>query len=204
VRTSPGNYQVWLAVADGPKESEKEAAKQFRIRVRKGAGADKSATGIAGSLNFKKKYAPNFPMITLSQVSEGRVTTTDALQQSGLIAEVEQPLPPASVPPRIGSARPAAGRRWPDYQQSLEGAPLKHDGGGPDRSLADFMWCKWAVQRGWDIKEIVAKLLEVSEKAQERARRGDEGYALLTVRNATAAVERERGRQPAKSARRSG
>ena len=224
IRTSPGNFQVWIAVSDGPKDPDesrpartdeekalrarqKEAAKQFRIRVRKGAGADKSATGatrIAGSLNLKKKYAPNFPMITLSQVSEGRVTTTDALQQAGLIADVEQPLPPASVPPRIGSARPAAGRRWPDYQQSLEGAPLKHDGGGPDRSLADFMWCKWAVQRGWDIKEIVEKLLEVSEKAQDRARRGDEGYALLTVRNATAAVERERGRQPAKSARRSG
>jgi hypothetical protein len=207
VRTSPGNYQVWLAVADGPKESEKEAAKQFRIRVRKGAGADKSATGatrIAGSLNFKKKYAPNFPMITLSHASEGRVTTTAALEQAGLIAEALEPQPPASVPPRIGSARPAAGRRWPDYQQSLKGAPLKHDGAGPDRSLADFMWCKWAVQRGWDIEEIVAKLLEVSEKAQERARRGDEGYALLTARNATAAVERERGRQLAKSARRSG
>lgn len=207
VRTSPGNYQVWLAVADGPKESEKEAAKQFRIRVRKGAGADKSATGatrIAGSLNFKKKYAPNYPVITVSQVSDGRVTTTAALREAGLIAEAEQPSPPASVPPRIGSARPAAGRRWPDYQQSLKGAPLKHDGSGPDRSLADFMWCKWSVERGWDIDEIVVKLLEVSEKAQERARRGDEGYALLTARNATSAVERERGRQPAKSVRRSG
>jgi hypothetical protein len=207
VRTSPGNYQVWLAVADGPKESEKEAAKQFRIRVRKGAGADKSATGatrIAGSLNFKKKYAPSFPVITVSQVSEGRVTTTAALQEAGLIAEAVEPQPPASVPPQIGSARPAAGRRWPDYQQSLKGAPLKHDGCGPDRSLADFMWCKWSVERGWDIVEIVAKLLEVSEKAQERARRADDGYALLTARNATAAVERERGRQPAKSARPSG
>ena len=30
VCTSPGNYQLWLAVSDGPKESDKEAAKLFR------------------------------------------------------------------------------------------------------------------------------------------------------------------------------
>jgi RepB DNA-primase from phage plasmid len=198
VNTSPGNYQVWLAVSDGPKESDKEAAKQFRTRVRKGAGADKSATGatrIAGSLNFKKKYAPDFPMIAVSQVNAGRVTTIAALDQAGLIAEIEQPKPPASVPPRISPPRPAAGRRWPDYQQSLKGAPLNKDGTRPDRSLADFMWCKWAVERGWTTDETAAKLLEVSEKAQERVRRGDEGYASLTARNAAAAVERERGRQ---------
>src|SRR5580658_6519848 len=29
LRTSPNNCQVWLAVSDGPRESEKEAAKQF-------------------------------------------------------------------------------------------------------------------------------------------------------------------------------
>ncbi|MBV8772089.1 MAG: hypothetical protein JO166_07150, partial [Deltaproteobacteria bacterium] len=53
VCTSPGNYQVWLAVLDGPQESDKEVARQFRTRVRRGAGADQSATGavrIAGSL----------------------------------------------------------------------------------------------------------------------------------------------------------
>jgi hypothetical protein len=103
VRTSPGNYQVWLAVSDGPKESEKDAARQFRIRVRKGAGADKSATGatrIAGSVNSKRKYAPDFPMIAVSQVNAGRVTTTAALNQAGLIAP-EQPKPPASVPPEL-------------------------------------------------------------------------------------------------------
>jgi len=41
--TSPNNFQVWLAVSDGPQESEKEAAKQFRTRVRQGAGADHPA-----------------------------------------------------------------------------------------------------------------------------------------------------------------
>jgi hypothetical protein len=38
VCTSSGNYQVWLAVADGPRDSERDAAKLFRTRVRRGAG----------------------------------------------------------------------------------------------------------------------------------------------------------------------
>jgi hypothetical protein len=41
---------------------------------------------------------------------------------------------------------------------------LKQDGSGPDRSLADFMWCKWAVERGWSIEDIAARLPEVSER----------------------------------------
>jgi hypothetical protein len=60
--TSPGNCQAWIAVKDAP--IEKEAAKVFARRLRKGAGADPTATGatrIAGSLNFKTKYAPAFP-----------------------------------------------------------------------------------------------------------------------------------------------
>jgi hypothetical protein len=57
VCTSPDNYQVWLAVSDGPQENDREAAKLFRTRVRRYAGADHSATGavrIAGSKNFKQ------------------------------------------------------------------------------------------------------------------------------------------------------
>ena len=46
-----------------------------------------------------------------------------------------------------------------------------------------------AAQRGWSIEETAQKLLEVSEKAQERARlQGDEGYALVTAQNAAAAA----------------
>jgi hypothetical protein len=62
------------------------------------------------------------------------------------------------------------------------------------------MWSKWAVERGWSIEETAARLAEVSEKAQERIRLRDEGYPLLTARNAAAAVGRERGRaRPVKS-----
>ena len=63
LRTSPGNGQVWLAVSDGPKESDEEAAQEFQTRVRRGAAADQSATGatrIAGSLNFKRSTRRHF------------------------------------------------------------------------------------------------------------------------------------------------
>jgi hypothetical protein len=92
LRTSPGNYQVWLAVSDAPKESEKEAAKQFRTRVRRGAGADHSATGatrIAGSLNFKTKYAPDFPVVEITRANPGSMTTVAALELAGLLAPRE-------------------------------------------------------------------------------------------------------------------
>jgi hypothetical protein len=53
-----------------------------------------------------------------------------------------------------------------------------------------------AAQRGWSIEETAKKLLEVSAKAQERARLRDEGYALISAQNAAAAAEhgKQRGR----------
>jgi hypothetical protein len=203
VCTSPGNYQVWLTISDGPQESDREAAKLFRTWVRRGAGADHFATGavrIAGSKNFKQKYAPAFPIIELAQVHAGRTVTTAMLEKAQLLISREKPpsLPPATVPPSVSRQKVQASGpwHWPNYQHSLRGAPLKEDG-TPDRSLADFMWCKWAIQRGHGIKETAEKLAKVSAKAQERIRmRGDHGYTLLTARNAAAAVERDQERQP--------
>lgn len=197
VRTSPNGYQVWLAVSDGPKE--KEAAKQFRKRIRKGAGADKSATGavrLAGSLNIKPKYAPDFPVVTLSLVNPGKTATVAEIEAAGLLAAPETVTPARSVPQlKTPKPRPDAPRHWPDWTRALAGAPLKKDGSGPDRSMADFMFCKWSAERGWQKEEIAAKLLEVSPKAQERAARADEGYATLTAENAFNVVERERARR---------
>jgi hypothetical protein len=51
-----------------------------------------------------------------------------------------------------------------------------------------------AARRGHGIEETANKLLEVSSKAQERARLHDEGYALITAQNAAAAAERGRKR----------
>jgi len=207
LETSPGNFQVWLAVSDGPKEVE--AAKRFRTRVRRGTEADQSATGatrIAGSINFKPKYAPGFPVVSIHYGNPGKTITTAELEQKGFLAPEIEPQPPASAPPQ---PTPPPGRKaigsgpqphhWPDYQRALSGAPKKGDG-TPDRSLADFMFCKWAAERGHSVEAIAAKLAEVSDKAKERIRvKEDKGYPLLTARNATAALERDRGRrQPPK------
>ena len=80
---------------------------------------------------------------------------------------------------------------------SLAGAPRTSDGSGPDRSKADFWWCKLAIQRKWSIEDTEARLLEVSEKARERVRLGDTGYVHQTVLNAAMAVERDRQRSRA-------
>jgi hypothetical protein len=96
VATSPNNFQVWLAVSDGTKE--KEHAKQFRTRVRRGAGADHSATGavrLAGSTELQNPVRTRFPIVVLSQVSPGRMTTVAALEKANLIA-LEPALPPAA------------------------------------------------------------------------------------------------------------
>jgi hypothetical protein len=41
------------------------------------------------------------------------------------------------------------------------------------------------------IEDTIVKLLEVSPNAQQRAARGDTGYARITVENADAAVARK-------------
>jgi len=83
-------------------------------------------------------------------------------------------------------------RTWPDYERCLAGAPASKEGDGPDRSMADFFWSRLSAQRGWGIEETANKLLEVSPKAQERARLRDEGYAFITAQNAAAAATRGR------------
>jgi hypothetical protein len=186
LQTSPGNFQAWIAM-DGAED------KDFARRLRKGTGADATASGatrVAGSLNFKDKYAPNFPRVAIDQANPGRKTTAAALEQLGLVALPESPAPPRSKTNRM---RPAAGnRRWPDYARCVEGAPLNSDKSGPDISRADFVWCMTAIDWGWSVDETAARLSEESVKARENG----EGYAARTASNAAAAVKR--GRSPSR------
>ena len=87
LQTSPGNFQAWVAMA-GLDDND------FARRLRKGAGADPTASGatrVAGSLNFKDKYAPNFPRVAIGRISSGQLTTASALRGLGLVAEQETP-----------------------------------------------------------------------------------------------------------------
>ena len=54
--------------------------KDFARRLRKGTGADPTASGatrVAGSLNFKDKYAPDFPRVAI-RAGEFRPTGADS------------------------------------------------------------------------------------------------------------------------------
>jgi RepB DNA-primase from phage plasmid len=177
IETSPGSFQAWLAMAS-------RHDKEFARRVRKGAGADLSASGatrVAGSLNFKDKYAPDFPRVMIRQAEPGRRTSAAELERLGLVAPPDDfaPLPPA---------RSLGNRKWPSYAKALDGAPLNHDGDGPDRSRADYVWCMTAISWGFGIKETGARLMEESSKAREYGR----AYADMTATNAALAVERRR------------
>jgi hypothetical protein len=197
LRTSPGNHQAWVAVSD---IENAEAAKDFARRLRKGTGADPSASGatrIAGTTNYKRKYEPHFPTVTIVTASPGRVMATAQLDALGLVAPAETELSSPVVPllrPRRAHGPNARERQWPDYERTLTGAPPNKDGSGPDRSMADFFWCMMAVQRGWSIEETAHQLVEVSARAQERVRLKDEGYARVTAENAAAAAARGRQR----------
>lgn len=202
--TSPGNYQAWVAVSGVPQD--KEAFKAFTRRVRKAVGGnDKSAshaTRLAGTENFKTKYGPDFPTVSIIEAHPGHVVSKQKLEAMGLLAapEAESATSEAVIKPRKtgpSDYRPRAAKVWPNYAISLAGAPRSLSGNGPDRSMADFTWCMTAIDWGWSIEDCAAKLPEVSEKARERVQLGDEGYPLLTAQNAAIAVERndqKRGR----------
>jgi hypothetical protein len=178
--TSPGSYQAWLALKDVP--ADREEAKDVARRIRKSAGADPSASGatrISGSLNFKTKYAPAFPLVSVTRTNAGHVATMQELKEDGLVAEPEQ------RPPVLRASRPRRGRRgWPSYQKCLDGAP-EGSSDNKKRSIADFTWCVIAVDWGWGTEETADRLLQESTKARENGRE----YALMTARSATAAGE---------------
>lgn len=177
LETSPGNFQAWLAL---PGREDKE----FARRVRRGTGADATASGatrVAGSLNFKDKYAPDFPRVTIRERRAGHRTSAAELERLGLVA------PPEELPP-LPPARAVSNRKWPIYAHALDGAPLDSEGQGPDRSRADFVWCMTAITWGFGVDATAERLIEESSKARANGK----SYAQQTARNAALAVERRR------------
>ena len=139
--TSPGNFQAWVAV--------KDSTPDFARRLRKGAGADPTASGatrVGGSLNFKTKYAPAFPVVTITHTDAGRVSSSSELESAGFVAEAE--LLPARVSHRVSQTYRGR-RKWPSYARCLQQAPPVHQGDRPDVSKADFTWCMVAIDWGW-------------------------------------------------------
>jgi hypothetical protein len=180
--TSPGNYQAWVAMAD--------ADADFARRLRKGVGADLTASGatrVSGSWNFKGKYAPAFPRVETVHVCPGRIVTAAELEALGVVAPQERLI--SSV--NYASRSHQGPRGWPNYQRCLEKAPPAREGGRPDISRVDFTWCLIAIDWGWDVEETAARLMQESNKARENG----QSYALRTARSAASAIERRGGRQ---------
>jgi len=147
-RTSPRNFQAWVAVADG------DAG--FARRLRKGAGADLTASGatrVSGSLNVKEKYAPAFPFVETVHTSPGLIVTRAELEALGMVAPPEKDAPSAI---RFARRRPAP-RGWPSYQRCVENAPPAREGGRPDISRADYTFCLLAIDWGWPVEQTAAR-----------------------------------------------
>jgi hypothetical protein len=180
VETSRGNFQVWLAIEGGDEA--------FVKRLMKGIGSDPRANcsgRVAGSPNVKLKYAPDFPTVRIVGLQPGRTVTPAELESLGLIAAsaAARALVPAHFRGSDG------GRGWPDYERCLRGAPATSKG-LPDRSKADYLWCKWAIERGQSTDAVHRRLIEVSEKARHESRHGNRNYAQRTVDAAAKAAVR--------------
>lgn len=177
--TSPENHQAWIAV----QQCDPDLARHLRL----GNGADPSASGatrLPGSLNYKRKYAPAFPLVRIRKATPQLVVTRFELEALDLVAPAAAS---SCVPPaRVSVGRPV--RPWPSYERCLQRAPLTHQGDRPDVSRADFTFCMIAIDWGWSLADTCARLLETSSKARENGRR----YAQLTVQRAAAAVLRRR------------
>jgi hypothetical protein len=181
LQTSPGNFQAWVAVRDS-------GDPDFARRLRKGVGADPTASGatrVAGHPNFKDKYAPDFPRVEITHLALGHIVSKDELEEQGLVAPREEPKPSRL---RVSPTRSGV-RKWPSYQRCVENAPPNHSNTGPDISRADFTWCMTAIDWGWGVDEVAARLMEESGKASENG----EKYALATAQGAAAAVQRRAG-----------
>jgi hypothetical protein len=102
--------------------------KEVTRRVKRGAGADMGASGatrIAGSLNLKPKYAPNYPRVTVCETRPGHRTNIDELAQHGLVASPE-PFAPLSESPARFDHR--GGRIRPSYEVAVGFAPMNRAG----------------------------------------------------------------------------
>jgi hypothetical protein len=182
LETSPGNFQAWVAVKDAPEDLAR--------RLRKGAGADPTASGatrVSGSVNFKTKYAPDFPLVELSRVKAGNVTTPAALEHAGIVAAQEEPRPPRQAANRVSRAGRPTRKKWPSYQLCVQHAPLTQGEDRPDISRADFTWCRTAIEWGWSPEATASRLMELSTKAKENGER----YAVQTATRAAESVERQ-------------
>jgi hypothetical protein len=123
IETSRGKFQAWIALTDAPRD--KQAARDFVLRLRRGVGADFQATGaarLAGSRNFKSKYAAKgFPVVEVVHVELVFVSCSQ-LDGAGLVAPAVQ-----RPPLRLRPVRSSVNRKWARMEDVLRTAPIRED-----------------------------------------------------------------------------
>jgi hypothetical protein len=186
IETSPNNYQCWLAISDELEKEELDAARARLLSVVKRTGGNGGSFGALrwpGSANHKperKQADGSQPVVRIVHLEMGRVTTIAELEELGLLA------PPVEKTERQ-NFKVCANKvptKWPSWEQELGYCRLK-ESGDPDRSEADFRWCRTAFKWGWSDTDITAELRNVSPKACDET----EHYIDRTVKSAAAAVD---------------
>jgi RepB DNA-primase from phage plasmid len=184
LRTSPDNFQAWLAAVD--------AADDLARRLKAGVGADKGASGatrIAGTVNWKAKYAPDFPQVVLTLAAPEKTVRQADLEAGGLLETADPSLfsgrggracrkgsngeryawrTAGKAVASMASTPPPRCRPWEvSYAECLAKAPPRRDGTGPDVSLADWAFACQLAKQGRTEAEIAAALMLHSEKGRE-------------------------------------
>ncbi len=187
IETSPGNYQCWLAVGDELEKEELDEMRERFLRVASETGGNGGSYGALrwpGSVNHKperKQPDGSQHTVRIIYLAMGRVTTVAELAGLGLLA------PPIvrAVPSGFRVNTNKATTKWPSWDRELGYSKLRSDG-APDRSEADFRWCRTAFLWGWSEAEVAVKLREISPKAGDETKH----YIQITVANAARAAER--------------
>jgi hypothetical protein len=175
--TSPGNFQVWIALSDVIPDDEEFKAQKRRLYKKLNPKKDKKGPngGAHGSIRWPgmlnrkplRRYADGeSPRIQLIGATPGRITSLAELDAAGLLA----PLPRKATPEEVRELKtklPVGG--WPDINDYLSRAG--------DRSGPECGWAMAAFKRGFPRHSIIAKLKEIGPKASTR----DDDYAEQTV-----------------------
>ena len=176
IETSPKNYQCWLAIA-GNQNTDQIRRRLFEGLKRANLNGNQGATWALrwpGSINFK----PNRQqfMIRVESSQPGRRVTVSELEASGLLPELSDQQQQQEQTSKDYSKRGYV-KQWPDYEKCLRAKP--------SRSEADAQFTSISLKRGFTLDEIISKLDEVSERAQQSGRK----YIERTVKNVSEYLE---------------
>jgi hypothetical protein len=182
VETSPGNFQVWLALPPDIGEVARMDVRGRLLRQLNPKNDPKLPNGgafnsvrLPGCLNAKEKYRRKFgayPRVRLVSAVMGLIVSPLELERAGLLAAPqEKPKPVATTNTKLPGA-------CPDYHSYLNDSATVD--GNPDRSRADIRWAMACLGAGFPQYAVVAELDRLSSKAQGR----HDDYAATTVAHA--------------------